>query len=162
MMATAYLLILVFSPFGFALRAARDSALRSETIGIDRRSVQWAAFIVAGTFAGIAGALFAFLKGSVFPDNLGIPVSVDGLVMVLLGGIETVSGAVVGAIVYKALAIFLMSKTELSKLVLGGVIVLLVVAFPKGIVGFLEDLRHRRRPGNDAAPLGAAKVEAAE
>lgn len=155
--------VLVFSPFGFALRAARDSTLRSEAIGIDRGNVQWAAFIVAGTFAGIAGALFAFLKGSVFPDNLGIPTSVDGLVMVLLGGIETVSGAVVGAIVYKALAIWLMSKTELSKLVLGAVIVLLVVAFPKGIVGFLEDLRHRRRrPEAPPAGFNAAKVEAAE
>lgn len=160
--------VLVFSPFGYALRAARDSALRSEAVGIDRNLVQWAAFIVAGTFAGVAGALFAFLKGSVFPDNLGIPISVDGLVMVLLGGIETVSGAVVGAVVYKSLAIWLMSQTELSKLVLGAVIVLLVVAFPKGIVGFLEDLRHRRRPpagngaGPEAASLNVAKVEAAE
>lgn len=163
----AVLRMLVFSPFGFGLRAARDSALRSEAIGIDRKNIQWAAFVVAGTFAGVAGALFGFLKGSVFPENLAIPTSVDGLVMVLLGGIETVSGAVVGAIVYKALAIWLMSKTELSKLVLGGVIVLLVVAFPKGIVGFLEDLRHRRRPPtpDGAGPKSAgyvAKVEAAE
>ncbi|MFS8035627.1 ABC transporter permease [Xanthobacter sp. AM11] len=165
----ALLRMLVFSPFGFGLRAARDSTLRAEAIGIDRTRTQWAAFIVAGTFAGIAGALFAFLKGSVFPESLAIPTSVDGLVMVLLGGIETVSGAVIGAIVYKALAIWLMSKTELSKLVLGGVIVLLVVAFPKGIVGFLEDLRHRRsRPpaangaGPAAAGYGVAKVEAAE
>ncbi len=157
--------MLVFSPFGFGLRAARDSALRSEAIGINGKSTQWIAFIVAGTFAGIAGALFAFLKGSVFPETLGIPTSVDGLVMVLLGGIETVSGAVVGAVVYKALAIWLMSKTELSKLVLGGVIVLLVVAFPKGIVGFLEDLRHRRpkAPGGAGSEgaVDVAKVEAA-
>ncbi|QTL02865.1 ABC transporter permease [Aquabacter sp. L1I39] len=159
--------LLVFSPFGFSLRAARDNALRSEAVGLDRNGTQWVAFIVAGTFAGIAGALFAFLKGSVFPDNLAIPISVDGLVMVLLGGIETVSGGVVGAIVYKALSIWLISKTELSKLVLGSVIVLLVVAFPKGIVGFLEDLRHRGRPkapdgtGTETAPLGAQKAEAA-
>ncbi|MFG1394353.1 ABC transporter permease [Xanthobacter agilis] len=170
----ALLRMLVFSPFGFGLRAARDSALRAEAIGIDGKRTQWAAFMVAGTFAGIAGALFAFLKGSVFPETLAIPMSVDGLVMVLLGGIETVSGAVVGAVVYKALAIWLMSQTELSKLVLGGIIVLLVVAFPKGIVGFLEDWRHRRPPApngagpkaagkaaTEAAPVGIAKLEAA-
>ena len=58
--------------------------------------------------------------------------------MVLLGGVETVSGAVVGAIVYKALSIWLVSQTEWSKLVLGGIIVVIVVAFPKGIVGVLE------------------------
>ena len=137
--------IIVFSPFGFALRATRDSPLRSEAIGINGKRVQWTAFVIAGTVAGIAGALFAYLKGSVFPDSLGISLSVDALVMVLLGGVETVSGAVIGAIVYKALNIWLVSQTDLSKLVLGGFIVLIVVAFPKGIVGMLETIRNRRR-----------------
>jgi branched-chain amino acid transport system permease protein len=132
--------VLVFSPFGYALRATRDSGLRSEAIGINSKRIQWTAFVVAGTFAALAGALFAYLKGSVFPDNAGIALSVDSLVMVLLGGVETVSGAVVGAIVYKALSIWLVSYTELSKLVMGGVIVLLVVMFPKGIVGTFDSL----------------------
>ena len=136
----------MFSPFGYALRATRDSLLRSEAIGIDGKRIQWTAFVIAGTVAGVAGALFAYLKGSVFPDSLGISLSVDALVMVLLGGVETVSGAVIGAIVYKALSIWLVSQTDLSKLVLGGVIVLIVVAFPKGIVGMLETIRNRRRP----------------
>lgn len=160
----AALRVLTFSPFGYALRSARDSVLRAEAIGIDRGRVQWMAFIIAGTFAGIAGSLFAFLKGSVFPENLAIPLSVDGLVMVLLGGIETVSGAVVGAIVYKALAIWLMSQTDLSKLILGAIIVALVVAFPKGIVGFAEEVRARWRDVRYKAgtPLAASKAEAAE
>ncbi|KPG01978.1 ABC transporter permease [Rhodopseudomonas sp. AAP120] len=160
----AMLRMLVFSPYGFGLRATRDNTLRADAIGIDRKSTQWAALIVAGTFAGVAGALFAFLKGSVFPESLAIPISVDGLVMVLLGGIETVSGAVIGAIVYKALAIWLMSQTDLSKLVLGAIIVLLVVAAPKGIVGFIEDWRHRGpRPKNGKPDaLAVAKMEAAE
>ena len=145
-LAVAVLRIIVFSPFGYALRATRDSVLRSEAIGINGKRIQWTAFVIAGTVAGIAGALFAYLKGSVFPDSLGISLSVDALVMVLLGGVETVSGAVVGAIVYKALSIWLVSQTDLSKLVLGGVIVLIVVAFPKGIVGMLETIRNRRRP----------------
>ena len=144
-LAVAVLRVIVFSPFGFALRATRDSPLRSEAIGINGKRVQWTAFVIAGTVAGIAGALFAYLKGSVFPDNLGISLSVDALVMVLLGGVETVSGAVVGAIVFKALNIWLVSQTDLSKLVLGGFIVLIVVAFPKGIVGTLETIRNRRR-----------------
>lgn len=160
----ALLRMLVFSPYGFGLRATRDNTLRADAIGIDRKSTQWAALIVAGTFAGVAGALFAFLKGSVFPESLAIPISVDGLVMVLLGGIETVSGAVIGAIVYKALAIWLMSQTDWSKLVLGAIIVLLVVAAPKGIVGFIEDWRHRGpRPKNGKPDaLAVAKMEAAE
>jgi branched-chain amino acid transport system permease protein len=154
--------LIVFSPFGFALRATRDSPLRGEAIGINGKLIQWTAFVIAGTVAGLAGALFAYLKGSVFPDSLGIPLSVDALVMVLLGGVETVSGAVIGAIVYKALSIWLVSQTDLSKLVLGGFIVLIVVAFPKGIVGTLEAIRHRRQSGlAKSAPL-TSSVEAAE
>ncbi len=82
--------------------------------------------------------------------------------MVLLGGVETVSGAVVGAIVYKALNIWLVSQTDLSKLVLGGFIVLIVVAFPKGIVGVLETIRNRRRPPSPKAALLASSIEGAE
>src|ERR1043165_6566214 len=157
----AALRIAIFSPFGYALRAMRDSPLRSEAVGIDGKRIQWTAFVIAGAVAGIAGALFAYLKGSVFPDSLGIALSVDALVMVLLGGVETVSGAVGGAIVYKALNIWLVSQTDLSKLVLGAVIVLIVVAFPKGIVGMWETIRHRRRP-QAGSPLLASPVETAE
>ncbi|MGA2053712.1 MAG: ABC transporter permease [Bradyrhizobium sp.] len=153
--------IATFSPFGFALRATRDSPLRSEAIGINGKRIQWTAFVIAGLAAGIGGALFAYLKGSVFPDVLGIPLSVDALVMVLLGGVETVSGAIIGAIVYKALSIWLVSQTEWSKLVLGGFIVLIVVAFPKGIVGTVESIWPRRRPSVKAALL-ASKIESAE
>jgi branched-chain amino acid transport system permease protein len=152
--------VIVFSPFGFALRATRDSPLRSEAIGIDGKRTQWTAFVIAGTVAGIAGALFAYLKGSVFPDNLGISLSVDALVMVLLGGVETVSGAVVGAIVYKALSIWLVSQTEWSKLVLGAFIVLMVVAFPKGILGMIETIR--RRSSLPKSGLLASHIETAE
>src|SRR5512144_1828242 len=154
----AALRIAIFSPFGFALRATRDSPLRGEAIGIDGKRVQWTAFVIAGTVAGVGGALFAYLKGSVFPDSLGISLSVDALVMVLLGGVETVSGAIVGAIVYKALSIWLVSQTDWSKLVLGGFIVLIVVAFPKGIVGTLEALMARWRPNAASAKSGLARV----
>jgi len=154
--------VVVFSPFGFALRATRDSPLRSESIGIDGKRIQWTAFVIAGTVAGVAGALFAYLKGSVFPDSLGISLSVDALVMVLLGGVETISGAVVGAIVYKALNIWLVSQTDLSKLVLGAFIVLIVVAFPKGIVGMLETIRNRRRSSSSKSALLASPIETAE
>ncbi len=161
-LAVVALRIIVFSPFGFALRATRDSPLRGEAIGINGKRIQWTAFVVAGTVAGVAGALFAYLKGSVFPDSLGISLSVDALVMVLLGGVETASGAVVGAIVYKALNIWLVSQTNLSKLVLGGFIVLIAVAFPKGIVGILEAIRNRYRSTSAGSTVLTSRVETAE
>ena len=159
-LVTAALRIVVFSPFGYALRATRDSGLRSEAIGIDAKRIQWAAFVIAGTVAGIAGALFAYHKGSVFPDSLDISLSVDALVMVLLGGVETVSGVVIGAIVYKALSIWLVSQTELSKLVLGAFVVLIAVAFPNGIFGILGVFR--RQPASPSGSMLASPVETAK
>jgi branched-chain amino acid transport system permease protein len=129
---------IIFSPFGYAVRACRDSTLRAEAIGMDQRSIQWLCFVLAGTFAGISGALYAYLKGSVFPDALAIPTSIDGLVMVLLGGIHTVAGPIAGAAVYKFLSIYVMSQMDYWKLILGGLIVVLVVAFPQGLGGFYQ------------------------
>jgi branched-chain amino acid transport system permease protein len=133
--ALAGIAAIIFSPFGYAFRAARDSPLRAEAIGINRRSVQWRAFIISGAAAGLAGALFAFLKGSVFPDAMAIPASVDGLVMVLLGGVGTVAGPIAGAVAFKLLSISLIAESGYSKLVLGAVIMVLVVVFPDGLVG---------------------------
>jgi len=158
----AALRMAIFSPFGFALRATRDSPLRGEAIGINGKRIQWTAFVIAGMVAGVGGALFAYLKGSVFPDNVGISLSVDALVMALLGGVETISGAVVGAVVYKALNIWLVSQTDWSKLVLGGFIVLIVVAFPKGIVGVIETVRLRFRRASPQPAVLASRIESAE
>jgi len=156
--SAALIRALVFSPFGAGLRAVRDSALRAEALGLARAAVQWAAFALAGGVAGLSGGLFAFLKGSVFPDSLGIATSVDGLVMVLLGGIGTVSGGIAGAAVYKALSVWLISQTDYSKLALGLVIIGLVLLLPTGLGGLAERIRlpRRGRPAASPAPvLGA-------
>ncbi|WP_427185139.1 ABC transporter permease [Bordetella bronchialis] len=133
----------LFSPFGHAMRAGRDSALRSDAIGIDVRRVQWAAFVVAGLFAGLAGAMYAFSKGSIAPDVMSVGKSVDGLVMVLLGGIQTLAGPVVGAATFTWLQDNVMRATEYWRAMLGGVILLLVLAFPQGIAGFIRDVADR-------------------
>ncbi len=150
--------ILVFSPFGAGLRAVRDSALRAEALGLGRAPIQWAAFALAGGGAGLAGGLFAYLKGSVFPDSLGISTSVDGLVMVLLGGIGTVSGSVAGAAVYKALSVWLMAQTDYSKLALGLVIIGLVLLIPKGLGGLAGRWPRPRRTRPDPSPSPSPAV----
>src|SRR5207247_1346491 len=100
----ALLALVERAPFGLTLRAARDHAPRAETVGINIRLHQWLAFIVAGFFGGLAGGTFVFLKGSVFPDYLAVPMSVEPLVMVLLGGVQALAGqlrADGGAVAYR-------------------------------------------------------------
>ena len=135
-----------FAPFGYALRAGRDSPLRAEAIGIDVRRQQWAAFAIGGGFAGLAGGLWAFHKGSVFPAVASIPQSVDALVMVLLGGLQTLTGPVVGAFVYHGLQTEIMRDTQYWRVIVGAIIILLVVVFPQGIAGFVRG-RLEREPG---------------
>jgi branched-chain amino acid transport system permease protein len=129
----------VFSPFGFALRAARDSPLRAEAVGIPVRAVQWAAFTIAGTLAGLAGALFAFSKGSISPEVLSVPRSVDALVMVLLGGVQTLTGPLWGAGLFTWLEDSVSREIEYWRAAIGAVIVLLVLAFPQGVAGFVKE-----------------------
>ena len=136
---------IVYSPFGYALRAGRDSPLRAESIGIDLRRLQWFAFALSGLFAGIAGTLFAYSKGSISPETLAIPRSVDGLVMVLLGGVQTLVGPVVGAAVFTWLHDELARATEYWRAVMGLVILVLVVVFPHGIAGYLGHFLRRIR-----------------
>jgi len=131
------------SPFGYALRAARDSALRADAIGIDVRRVQWVAFSIAGTFAGVAGSLYAFSKGSISPETLSVGHSVDALVMVLLGGVQTLTGAAWGAAGYTWLEDVLARGFGYWRAAIGAVIVLLVLAFPQGIGGFARERLRR-------------------
>jgi branched-chain amino acid transport system permease protein len=123
------------APFGYALRAGRDSPLRAEAIGIDVRGRQWAAFGIAGLFAGLAGALFAFSKGSISPETLSVPRSVDGLAMVLLGGIQTLSGPVWGAALFTWLQDAVSREIAYWRAALGAVLLALVLVFPQGLAG---------------------------
>jgi branched-chain amino acid transport system permease protein len=141
MLAVASLAMLrrvALAPLGFALRACRDAEDRATASGIDALRVQWLAFAAGGLFAGLAGVLNAYQKGSVFPNALAIPQSLDALVMVLLGGLQTLAGPIVGAISYHALTVELTRNTEHWRLALGLAILILVLAFPQGIAGFLR------------------------
>ena len=141
----------LFSPFGYALRAGRDSVLRADAIGIDVKRMQWTAFVIAGLFAGLGGALFAFSKGSISPEALHVGKSVDGLVMVLLGGIQTLAGPVVGAVTFTWLHDTVARNTDYWRAMLGAIILILVLLFPQGIAGAIKQLFDNKREAKEAA-----------
>ena len=129
---------ITYAPFGFTLRAARDSERRADSIGINIRNHRWLAFTLAGVAAGAAGGIYTFSKGNIDPTVLGIPTSVDALTMVLVGGIQTVMGPAVGAAFMHLLKDFVMPLTDYYRIILGSVIIALVLLFPQGIVGYLS------------------------
>ena len=131
----------LFAPFGYALRAARDRPMRAEAIGLDAARLRLIALTISGAAAGLSGGLFAYAKGSVFPTYIAVGKSVDALLMVLLGGVQTIAGPIVGAVAYTFLFDTLLLATDFWRLSLGLLIIALVLAFPAGIAGMAARLR---------------------
>ncbi|HDI79140.1 MAG TPA: ABC transporter permease [Desulfobacteraceae bacterium] len=128
---------LLFTPFGYGMRGCRDSPLMAEAIGINIKMHQWLSFSISGMFAGLAGALYAFSKGSVFPYEISIFRSFDILLSVLLGGMHSISGPIVGAGTFIWLE-DMISRFHFWRLILGLIFLLLVIGFPKGISGVIN------------------------
>jgi branched-chain amino acid transport system permease protein len=145
-LAIAMLYRIVNAPLGYSLRAARDSQLRAEAIGIPVMHLRLIAFAVAGAAGGLAGGLYAFSKGSIDPTLLAIPTSVDFLVMILTGGIQHIAGAVVGAIGFHTLKDSVMPLTDLWRMLLGTLMIVIVLLCPQGLAGAASRLVRNRRP----------------
>ncbi len=137
----------IYAPFGYALRAGRDSSLRVNAIGINLKTQQWMAFVFSGVLAGLAGGLYVYSKGSIFPDELAISRSVDGLVMVLLGGIQSLVGPIVGAVSFTLLE-DLVTRLDYWRIIFGSIILFIVVVAPEGLAGFAGKYLPRRITGN--------------
>jgi branched-chain amino acid transport system permease protein len=132
---------LVFSPFGYSLRAARDSAGRADAIGIDVRRQKWLAFTIAGTLSGAAGVLMLYHKGGAFPSNMDLQVSLDVFVMALLGGLQSLNGPIIGAVIYRFLKIILQTNFYHWNMIVGVILILLALFLPRGISGFIGDIK---------------------
>jgi branched-chain amino acid transport system permease protein len=143
--ALTALVWIAHAPFGYALRASRDSPMRAEAIGIDVQRTRLSAFALAGAFAGLAGGLYVFSKGSISPESLAIPRSVDALVIVLLGGLNALAGPLLGAAAFTWLADTLARATEYWRAFLGAAILFIVLAFPMGIGGAIARVLARWR-----------------
>jgi branched-chain amino acid transport system permease protein len=126
---------IIASPFGRMLTSIRENPERAAFVGINVRSYELAAFVVAGSFAGIAGALFGIFNRGVFADYVYWPKSAEVMIMTILGGIEYFWGPVVGAASLVLLNQEITSYTEYWPLVLGMMLLVLLFAFPGGIVG---------------------------
>ena len=133
----------VHSPLGLTIQAVGQNANRAAALGHGRKRVQLIAFTISAFFSGVAGTLFGLFHGNVFPDYVGILITVDGLLMVVLGGLYSFAAGIYGAIVYKILDNLVAHYFEYWQLVIGIVIVLVVLVSPTGIAGFVRRFTER-------------------
>lgn len=153
MLSLAVIKRIIGSPFGLMLTTIRENPNRAASIGLSVRGYELAAFVLAGGFAGIAGALFGIFNRGVFTDFVYWPKSAEVMIMTILGGIDYFWGPVVGATTLVLLNQEITSYTQYWPLVLGIILLVLLFVFPGGIVGGLATglawLR-RKAGGSDA------------
>lgn len=130
---------IVESPFGKALQALRDNPLRTASIGINVRFYSWMAFVIAGAFAGIGGALFAAFNHNVFPTFIHWTKSTEALVVTLLGGMFHFYGPALGSVILIFLDRLVTSYLRYWSFVLGLLLALMVLFFRGGFTGFLAE-----------------------
>lgn len=136
---------IVGSPFGRILTTIRENPERAEFIGVNVRLYELTAFVIAGAFAGLAGGLFGIFNRGLFPDFVYWTKSAEVLIMTILGGMGHFYGPAIGAMVLLVLNQQITSYTEYWPFVLGAVLLLLLFAFPGGIVGALHEAVARLR-----------------
>jgi branched-chain amino acid transport system permease protein len=138
--------VIVHSPFGKSLQAIRDNETRAAFLGLRIHRFRWVAFLISGTFTGLAGILWVPLNGLTTPEVLYWPFSGEIVFTALLGGFRNFTGPIVGGVIFTYLKTYAVATTEYWQLLLGVVLVLLVMLLPTGIVGAISTLAGKLRP----------------
>ena len=129
--------LLIRSPFGLALNAARQVPQRVETVGLDPMRLKLVAFVISGTITGLAGALFADLNRFVSPTMFSWQMSGEIMIFVILGGVARLFGPVVGAVLFVALEHFLGGLSDFWHIYLGLLLLMIVLFARGGVIGLL-------------------------
>jgi branched-chain amino acid transport system permease protein len=138
----------IHSPLGLTIKAVGQNPGRAAAMGHSRKHVQLVAFVISAFLSGIAGTLFGLFHGNVFPDYVGVLFTIDGLVMVLLGGLYSFGAGIYGAIVYKILDNLVAHYFQYWQLVIGVILIIVVLVSPSGVAGLINKIIGRIR-GSD-------------
>jgi branched-chain amino acid transport system permease protein len=137
------MICIVRSPFGYALRGIRESETRMLALGYDVWRYQWAAFVLAALFAGVAGCLFVNYNRFVSPGDAHVILSAEALLMVILGGAGTLIGPAIGAVVIVFMENVVSSYTARWVTIVGVIYVLVTLFAPRGLIGLAQDVYRR-------------------
>ena len=128
---------IIESPFGYGLRMIRDNSERPAALGFSNQKHKLFAFIIAGSIAGLAGSLQALLDVGAYPEWAFWSKSAEPLFMILLGGMHSFLGPLMGALIFEILNDFVTANTRYYGLVLGLVILCFVLGLKKGLLDWI-------------------------
>lgn len=127
---------IVRSPFGIVLRGIRENENRAAFAGISVRRYRFLAFVISGLFAGLAGSLLGPLESTIGPDTAHWTMSAEPVMVTLLGGVFVFAGPIVGSVLFIALKEIIVRFTEYWLIWFGVIILLIVLGFRGGVLGF--------------------------
>ncbi len=135
---------LIDSPFGRLLRSIHDSEKAANSVGIDVSHYKSIVFVLSVVIATVAGSLYAFFSGFISPQEASFTHSIELVVMVVLGGLGRVYGAIIGAVILTALPQFLTAFEDYETLVFGAIIILVMIFMPKGIASLWDKIVEKK------------------
>ncbi|NQV60115.1 MAG: branched-chain amino acid ABC transporter permease [Alphaproteobacteria bacterium] len=138
--SSGLLWLICHSAFGRTLVAVRENRMRASFVGVDTKRLRHTAFVVAGTFAGVAGALFAMYNRGVYVESAFWTESGQVLIMTLLGGLYSFFGPALGAAVLYTLQVSINQYTEYWPIVLGTILLVILMFLPDGLVGLAQKI----------------------
>ena len=125
--------LLVYSPFGLTLKGIRESESRMKSLGVNTWLHRYLSYVISGTFAGVAGVMWAYYNGFVSPSYLELTASSELFLMVTLGGSGTLAGPAIGAAVIVLLKNVISAYTQRWLLILGTIYILTILWAPQGL-----------------------------
>ena len=142
-LACVVIYILLRTKTGLGLTAMRDDADAASSVGVNIFKSKLLCYVICSLFIGLAGGLFFLNKGSVLPSSsFGISWTVSMVFIVIIGGVGTMSGPIVGAVIYVILEEFLSKYSGWSNIILGAIAILVIIFLPDGIMGTLQKKLH--------------------
>ena len=146
--------ILIRSPFGLTLRGIRESDSRMDSLGYHVAAHKYAAFVISGFFAGIAGVLYIYFNRFISPDTAWLHVSFDALFMTIVGGSGTIIGPFIGSVIVHVMKNVVGTYTGQWLLIMGLVFIATVLWAPYGIVGLIRRLSKSDEDSSDPEACG--------
>lgn len=134
---------LVNGYIGRAFIALRESEVAAQTIGINLARYKTIAFAISAFYTGVAGGLFAYLITFLSPDAFSIELSIDFIAMIVIGGMGSILGSIIGAVILTGMQQILAGLLDLQILIFGLSLIVFMIFMPKGISGMVLDLKER-------------------